>query len=77
MAGFSYYQYEPSMPAAVVAMLAFLITSLFHSYQLTRTRSWYLIPLIVGGYSKFPFSSSCSTFSLLSFLLLIAAQWKR
>ena len=46
---FKYYRYDPSLAAAIF----FLITTLLHTYQLIRTKTWIVIPLIVGGFCMF------------------------
>lgn len=47
------YQYDPSMVAAVIFIILFLVTSLLHTYQLVRTRTWYFIPFCIGIYCTF------------------------
>ena len=49
---FEYYTYDPSLPAAIIFIIAFVITALFHTYQLFRTRTWFYIPLAIGSYCK-------------------------
>jgi hypothetical protein len=41
---FVLYHYDPSMAAAVIFILLFLATSLFHSFQLFKARLWHFIP---------------------------------
>ncbi|KFY74336.1 hypothetical protein V499_05647 [Pseudogymnoascus sp. VKM F-103] len=48
--GFKFYHYDPSMVAAVIFIAVFFATTLLHCYQLLRTRAWFMIPLIVGGF---------------------------
>jgi hypothetical protein len=43
------YHYNPSMAAAIIFCALFTLTTFLHFYQLIRTRTWYLIPLFVGG----------------------------
>ncbi|KAJ8071191.1 hypothetical protein OCU04_001529 [Sclerotinia nivalis] len=47
---FKYYHYDPSIVAAVIFILLFIATTSLHSYQLLRTRTWFMIPFIVGGF---------------------------
>ncbi|PVH70445.1 RTA1 domain protein [Cadophora sp. DSE1049] len=47
---FKFYHYDPSMTAAVVFIACFLITTALHTYQFIRTRTWFLIPLVIGGF---------------------------
>jgi hypothetical protein len=55
---FKFYHYDPSMVGAVIFTIAFLITTSLHSYQLLQTRTWFMIPMVVGGFclspSEFP-----------------------
>ncbi|KAH7369989.1 RTA1 like protein-domain-containing protein [Rhexocercosporidium sp. MPI-PUGE-AT-0058] len=44
------YRYDPSLVAAIIFIVCFLLTTFFHSYQLVRTRTWYFIPLCIGGF---------------------------
>jgi hypothetical protein len=47
---FEYYHYDPSLAAAVIFIIAFITTTTLHCYQLLRTRTWFMIPFIVGGF---------------------------
>lgn len=46
------YRYHPSRIAAIVFAVLFAITTAFHIFQLIRRRTWYFIPLVVGGLCK-------------------------
>lgn len=46
---FKYYRYDPSMAAAILFTVLFLATTVLHFYQLVRTKTWIIIPLLVGG----------------------------
>lgn len=48
MANFKYYRYDPSLAAAVIFTVFFLLTSLLHIFQLVRARTWYFTPLGIG-----------------------------
>lgn len=48
--GWKAYQYDPSMGAAVLFTLLFAIVTLMHTYHLFRTRTWFFVPLVIGGY---------------------------
>ena len=50
---FKFYHYDPSMVGAVVFIIAFLATTSLHTYQLLRTRTWFMIPFVVGGFCMF------------------------
>ncbi|KAM0282485.1 hypothetical protein ACHAQH_002999 [Verticillium albo-atrum] len=46
---FVLYHYDPSEIAAIVSVLAFLATTLWHCWQLLRTRIWIMVPIVLGG----------------------------
>jgi hypothetical protein len=46
---FKFYRYDPSLAAAVIFTILFLLTSLLHLYQLIRARTWYFTPLVIGA----------------------------
>lgn len=48
--GFEYYRYDPSMAAAIIFTILFFFTTMIHLYQFVRTRTWIMIPLLVGGF---------------------------
>ncbi|KAJ4247523.1 hypothetical protein NW762_013202 [Fusarium torreyae] len=48
MAGFTFYNYEPSLVAAVIFVIIFVVTTLFHLWQMFRYRTWYFIPFLIG-----------------------------
>ncbi|KAJ9353633.1 RTA1 like protein-domain-containing protein [Paecilomyces variotii] len=55
MAGSDYgswkaYQYNPSIAAAVIFVILFLSATLLHTFYLFRTRTWFFIPFVIGGY---------------------------
>ncbi|KIW65019.1 hypothetical protein PV04_07309 [Phialophora macrospora] len=47
---FELYRYDPSLGAAVLFITLFAIVSFLHLYQLLRTRTWFFIPFVVGGF---------------------------
>jgi hypothetical protein len=49
-----FYSYNPSMAAAVVFIVVFGISSLLHTYQLVRARTWYFIPFLIGCLCMLP-----------------------
>lgn len=51
---FKLYHYHPSEVGAIIFLLAFLVTTLWHCWQLVRTRIWIMIPIIAGGICTFP-----------------------
>ncbi|QDS67564.1 hypothetical protein FKW77_003271 [Venturia effusa] len=46
---FTYYHYDPSVAAAIIFIVLFLLTTLLHAYQMFRTRTWFFIPFVLGG----------------------------
>ncbi|CAI7639521.1 unnamed protein product [Penicillium bialowiezense] len=44
------YTYYPSMGAAVVFVVLFAIVTILHTFHMFRTRTWFFIPLVIGGY---------------------------
>ena len=51
---YQFYRYDPLVASAIVALILFFSSTVIHTYQLTRTRAWYMIPLLVGGLSSSP-----------------------
>ncbi|KAF9693213.1 hypothetical protein EKO04_008781 [Ascochyta lentis] len=43
------YRYHPSLVAAIIFVVLFAITTILHIYQVVRKKTWYFIPLVVGG----------------------------
>lgn len=66
---FELYRYEPSMILAVVFIVLFLTVTALHTYQLIRTKSWSLIPLVIGGHSK-----SASSYAPANLQTVVAAR---
>ncbi|CUS10030.1 unnamed protein product [Tuber aestivum] len=46
---FEYYHYTPSLVGAVIFAACFFLSSGWHIIQLTRTKTWYFIPLVIGA----------------------------
>lgn len=53
MAGSSYYNYAPSSAAAIVFVFLFAINTLIHLWRMIRSKAWFLIPFLIGGFCKF------------------------
>lgn len=49
---FAYYRYQPSLAGAIIFTILFSLTTLVHLFQLLRRRTWYFIPLLIGGICK-------------------------
>ncbi|KAH7142696.1 RTA1 like protein-domain-containing protein [Dactylonectria estremocensis] len=48
MAGFKFYHYDPSFPAAVAFVVLFSGVSVRHIQLLFKHRAWYFIPFLIG-----------------------------
>ncbi|THC90177.1 hypothetical protein EYZ11_010354 [Aspergillus tanneri] len=46
---FTFYYYEPSAPAAVIFLVLFGLSTILHFHQLIQTRTWFMIPFLIGG----------------------------
>ncbi|KAJ5990327.1 hypothetical protein N7522_010534 [Penicillium canescens] len=46
---FKLYRYTPSLVAAIIFIVLFALATLYHLYQVVRTRSWYFTVFVVGG----------------------------
>ncbi|KAI3006402.1 hypothetical protein CBS147346_3693 [Aspergillus niger] len=46
---FELYRYTPSRAAAGIFVALFLLTTIYHIYQLWRRRAWYFIAFVIGG----------------------------
>ncbi|KAL4994134.1 RTA1 like protein-domain-containing protein [Aspergillus recurvatus] len=51
--GWKAYLYDPSMTAAAIFIVLYGIVTGLHSYHLFRTRTWFFIPMVLGGYFEF------------------------
>ncbi|OGE50106.1 hypothetical protein PENARI_c018G03574 [Penicillium arizonense] len=45
----TFYYYTPSSPGAGIFVGLLGVSTLLHFYQLVRTRSWFMIPFLIGG----------------------------
>lgn len=48
--GWKAYQYNPSMAAAVIFIILFGVTTSIHTWKMFSRRTWFFIPLVIGGY---------------------------
>ncbi|KAJ5835683.1 hypothetical protein N7447_001709 [Penicillium robsamsonii] len=46
---FAFYRYNPSMGGAVLFIILFMGTTFYHIFQMVKTRTWFLIPFVIGG----------------------------
>jgi hypothetical protein len=49
---FEFYRYTPSVPAAVLFIVLFALTTALHTYQIRRARTWIMISFVLGGYCE-------------------------
>lgn len=49
---FYLWKYVPSIAAAVVFLLIFLLLSLWHTWIMARRRMWFCLAFVIGGYRK-------------------------
>lgn len=52
MGGFVWYNYTPSMAAAVIMCIVFFAASFFHIFMVIKHKTWYFIPFIIGCLCK-------------------------
>jgi hypothetical protein len=46
---FKYYHYDPSLAGACAFAILFGASTLWHSVLISKHRTWYFIPLLIGG----------------------------
>ncbi|KAG9721859.1 hypothetical protein KCU73_g14128, partial [Aureobasidium melanogenum] len=46
---FRLYRYDPNMAAAVIFILAFIVITALHFYQMVRTKTYFFVPFVIGG----------------------------
>lgn len=49
---FYLWNYVPSMAAAVIFLILFLVASAAHSWRMYRERLWFCLPFVIGGYRE-------------------------
>lgn len=64
-ADFALYRYPPTVPGAIVVCILFLISALLHTYQIFRTKTWFMTAFAIGCYcsSLYPLSLASDTYS--------------
>jgi hypothetical protein len=53
------WQYVPSLPAAIIFTIIFLVLSVAHTWKMCRKRMWFCLPFVIGGYCKMLSPKSC------------------
>lgn len=46
---FKYYNYVSSMAAAITFVACFSLATTLHVFQMTKTRTWFMVPFCLGG----------------------------
>ncbi|KAL4879846.1 RTA1 like protein-domain-containing protein [Aspergillus karnatakaensis] len=50
MAEQSFYKYDPSIPGSVIAFILFGVSTIFHTWQLFKEKTWFFTAFLVGAY---------------------------
>jgi len=50
---FKLFRYNPSMAAAIIFLILFLLITALHFFQMIRTKTWIFIPFVIGGVCEF------------------------
>ena len=56
---FYLWKYVPSMAAAVIFLIFYLVASFMHAWKMWTTRMWFCIPFVIGGFCSFSLSCVC------------------
>lgn len=48
------WHYVPSLFAAIIFIVIFLLLTIAHGYRMHQKRLWFCSPIVIGGLSKFP-----------------------
>ncbi|KAE8338225.1 hypothetical protein BDV24DRAFT_176828 [Aspergillus arachidicola] len=72
--GYYLWLYVPSIGAAITFLLFYGIATIFHTYRLIKTRTWFCLPFVIGGiFEIYGYGGRCgaykNTASLFSFAL--------
>lgn len=52
LAHYRLYDYKPSEAAPIVFVVLFAITASYHTFQLFKHKTWYMIAFLLGGFCK-------------------------
>lgn len=58
---FKLYRYDPSLAAAIIFIVLFLLITAWHSFILLRTKTWFFIPFVLGGFCQLQLPHVIST----------------
>ncbi|KAK2599118.1 hypothetical protein QQS21_005459 [Conoideocrella luteorostrata] len=73
---FAYYQYDPSLGAAILFVILFVLITAQASYVIIRGRTWFLIPFVLGGFFEWigyigRAASAAAPYTVQALLLLL------
>jgi hypothetical protein len=51
--GYYLWKFIPSLPAAVIFILAFLVMTALISWRMFKTKTWFCVPFAIGGFCKY------------------------
>lgn len=51
--GYYLWHYVPSMVAAIIFEVLFVLVTLYHAWMIARTKTWFCIVFVIGGIRKF------------------------
>ncbi|KAH7376785.1 RTA1 like protein-domain-containing protein [Plectosphaerella cucumerina] len=59
--GYYIWKYLPSVPAAAIFCVLFLVATMAHAWRIWKTRNWFCIAFAVGGFFQFiGYAARCS-----------------
>jgi len=64
---FVFYHYDPNLPAAIIFAVLFALSSSFHCFQLIKTKTWFYIPMLIGGLCKAPLNITDETVEVVGY----------
>lgn len=51
--GYYLWYYLPSQPASIIMLIVFLALTLLNTWQMVKTKTWFVVVLVIGGFCKF------------------------
>jgi Na+/citrate or Na+/malate symporter len=63
VSGYYIWKYIPSVPAAAISAIIFIIITGAHGWRMSKTRLWFCLPIVIGGLSKLFFPNNKSLLS--------------
>ncbi|KAF5258197.1 hypothetical protein BFJ70_g12495 [Fusarium oxysporum] len=68
---FYLWSYVPSIPAAVIFIILFLMLSAAHTWKMIHNRLWFCIPFVIGGFREHSYSLICLKLPTLISLVIV------